>query len=99
MVSFLLSESSSFLDKDQMNSFFEALPGTPLENEQERTIKAFMKGKVGDSKKIFSFRSGGGRVWGYTRNNAELLAAVDALKAELGLNDLITGERVMAGEL
>jgi len=52
---------------------------------------AYMKGKVGDSKKIFSFRSGGGRVWGYTRNNAELLAAVDALKAELGLNDLITG--------
>lgn len=88
----------SFLDRRQMNEFINALPDKAIKYGR-RSTKAFMKGDRGDSKKIFSFRSGRGRVWGYTRDEEELQIVVNVLKNEQGLTNLITGEEMMAGEL
>lgn len=65
--------SGSFLSRLQMNSLMGLdSRGRPLHNADD--TQKFLQGKRGTaqsnaiSKKIFSFRAGGGRIWGYARD-------------------------------
>ncbi|MCL6589076.1 MAG: type III-B CRISPR module RAMP protein Cmr1 [Firmicutes bacterium] len=80
------------LDKNKIDKFFNDLPGT---------LRSFMNGRIGESKKIFSFQHGGGRLWGYTRNESELQTVINTINTleKSGFSNLRTGREVIDGEL
>lgn len=88
----------SYLDRSAMNSFFDELE---RRDGKDGTVPLhqFMRGRRGESKKVFSFRAEGGRIWGYTRQRKDLFRVVDVLENQFGMRGIRTGEEVMESEL
>jgi len=70
-----------WLDRKRMNELVEADP------------TGFMKGRIGESKKVFSF-SRGRRFWGYTTGEEMLSRIMDKL-SQMGIRGTKTGKEVL----
>lgn len=92
----------AFLWREQMNPLLGLDPkGKPLPNADN--TQKFLQGKRGGgdkptvSKKLFSFRADGGRIWGYAQNAQMRDAIVGRIKKEIGEGKIFvkTGEEVL----
>lgn len=64
---------------------------------QHGQVEDWLRGEIGISKKIFSFRAGGGRVWGYARDGKLRDKIIQRVWQELGIEKekAKTGEEVL----
>jgi len=94
--------SGAFLSRLQMNTLLGLdKGGRPLQNPDN--VQKFLQGKRGTaqrdavSKKLFSFRAGGGRVWGYARDTQMRNEIITRIKGQLGNASFTikTGEEVL----
>lgn len=92
----------AFLSRLQMNSLLGLDgKGNPVSKPDE--AQKFLQGKRGTaqsyavSKKLFSFRAGGGRIWGYARDAKMRNEIIDRIKQQLGgaRYTVKTGEEVL----
>jgi CRISPR-associated protein Cmr1 len=81
--------SGAFLSRLQMNPLLGLSPkGNPLPNPDD--AQRFLQGKRGSaqqdaiSKKLFSFKAGGGRIWGYARDPEMRDEIVARIRQQLG---------------
>ena len=84
------------LTKSQLGDFYLELSSQVNGSGQDPSTWEFMKGIIGNSKKLFSFSSGVGRVWGYTRDKRELESVVNVLRQQFNFENICTGEEVIA---
>lgn len=82
-----------YLDRAGLDTFIDRLRSSDGDTAQ------FMQGSVGISKKVFSFRAGGKRIWGYSRGEEELKTVMDALEKQFGTNKVLNGQEVIDDEL
>lgn len=59
---------------------------------------AFLKGKIGESKKVFSFQKEGGKIWGYVKDKNMLLSVIEKLN-KLGITEIIKGYELIQNEI
>lgn len=94
--------SGVFLSRLQMNPLLGLDPkGKPLQNPD--AVQKFLQGKKGSaqqdaiSKKLFSFRAGGGCIWGYARDPGMRDKIIARIKQKLGSANYTvkTGEEVL----
>ncbi|MGB9881062.1 MAG: type III-B CRISPR module RAMP protein Cmr1 [Anaerolineae bacterium] len=94
--------SGGFLSRLQMNPLMGLNgKGRPLKNADE--VQKFLQGKRGTSqsdaisKKLFSFRANGGRIWGYARDAKMRDAIIHRIGQTLGKGNYTvkTGEEVL----
>jgi CRISPR-associated protein Cmr1 len=77
--------NGKFLSRNEMNMIMNNIP--------------FLKGKrkdgkfIGKSKKIFSFKSNGGRIWGYCKN--DILEDIEKKFNQMGITQVIWGKDVL----
>ncbi len=83
---FFFFGEGGYLDKEKIDEFFGKLSEFP-------ELQQFLQVAPGKSKKIFSFKHGKGRIWGYTRNEEELDEVIKILKG-FNIKQIIKGGEV-----
>jgi CRISPR-associated protein Cmr1 len=91
--------NGSFLWRRQMNSLMgRSEDGRRIVNDGK--VEDWLRGDIGNSKKIFSFRTADGRIWGYAQNEQMRDEIVNRIRQELGAGNaggyvVKTGEEVL----
>ena len=85
-IRFFFFTKGNFLWRDQMNMLMNAIPYLAGERRTG--------GNIGKSKRIFSFKADGGRIWGYVTDESMLKGVVAKLN-QMGISQIIRGEEVL----
>lgn len=88
-----------YLDRMKMNRLLRIEEGKPEKGTRDDEFLNFLRGKIGESKKIFSFGNEQfkiePRVFGYVRNEDELKKIEKMIREELGDVGIVSGEAVL----
>jgi CRISPR-associated protein Cmr1 len=88
---------NQFLWRRQLNTLMGRSPDGRRVIKRGQQVEDWLRGDIGISKKIFSFRAGGGRVWGYARDKRMRDEIITQIRKELGNGryTIKTGEEVL----